>query len=140
MPGSLQLSVVASAAEIDRGGIVSVDVLAATDSSVVDAPLHLNFDPKIVEFVDGTPGDFLTQGGSSVVFFTDGASRPGDVAVAAGRVERSQGATGAGLLCRVRFRGVAAGSTPLVVGQAMAWGTHGEALAVGGGGATVVVR
>jgi hypothetical protein len=139
-PGQIQLSVVASAAEIATGTIMTVDVMAASNRAVVDAPLHLTFDPNVVEFVDGTVGDFLAQGGSSVVFFADGRSRPGDVAVAAGRVERAQGAKGSGLLCRVRFRGTAAGTTPLAVGRAKAWGVNGEELAVSSAGANVVVH
>jgi hypothetical protein len=138
--GSLVLSVVSTPGAVPSGEIVSVDVIASTDAAVVDAPLHLSFDPKVVAFVDGTPGDFLTQGGSSVVFFADGTTHPGDVAVAAGRIERAQGANGAGLLCRLRFRGVAAGTTPVVVGQAKAWGTDGQELAVTSEGTTAVVR
>jgi len=139
-PGQIQLSVVASAGEIATGSIMTVDVMAASNRAVVDAPLHLTFDPNVVEFVDGTVGDFLAQGGSSVVFFADGRSRPGDVAVAAGRVERAQGAKGSGLLCRVRFRGTAAGTTPLSVGRAKAWGVNGEELTVSSAGANVVVH
>jgi len=139
-PGELQLLVVASVSQITTGGIMTVDVMASSSTAVVDAPLHLTFDPNVVEFVDGTPGDFLTQGGSSIVFLADGRSRPGDVAVAAGRVEREQGASGAGLLCRVRFRGVGAGTTPVLVGQAKAWGTRGEELTVLSGGTNVAVN
>lgn len=138
--GELQLVVVTSAPEVSAGGITTVDVLASSSASVVDAPLHLTFDPNVVEFVDGVPGDFLTQGGSSVVFLADGASRPGDVAVAAGRVDRQHGASGSGLLCRVRFRGLRTGTTSVLVGRAKAWGSHGEALTVVSAGATIVVR
>jgi len=138
--GELQLLVVASDSEIATGAIVTVDVMASSSTAVVDAPLHLSFDPNVLGFVDGAPGDFLTQGGSSVVFLVDGQSHPGDVAVAAGRTERERGASGAGLLCRIRFRGVGVGATPVVVGQARAWGTAGETLAVRSAGTTVVVR
>jgi hypothetical protein len=139
-PGELQLVVVASASAIATGGIMTVDVMASSSTAVVDAPFNLTFDPNVVAFVDGVPGDFLTQGGSSVVFLADGRSRPGDVAVAAGRVEREQGARGAGLLCRVRFRGVGAGTTAVLVGQAKAWGTRGEELTVVAGGTNVAVN
>ena len=138
--GELQLVVVASAAQVAPGEVVTVDVMASSSTAVVDAPLHLTFDPNVVEFVDGVPGDFLTQGGSSVVFLADGRSRPGDVAIAAGRVTREQGASGSGLLCRVRFRGVGAGSSPVLVGQAKAWGTAGEQLTVRSTGTAVAVR
>ena len=138
--GELQLAVVTSSSEIAAGGIVTVDVMASSDTAVLDAPLHLSFDPNVMAYLDGAPGDFLTQGGSSVVFLADGATRPGDVAVAAGRVDRSQGATGSGLLCRVRLRAVAAGTSPVSVAQAKAWGVHGEELTVLPGGSTVSVR
>ncbi len=139
-PGEIQLAVAASAAEIARGEIVTLDVIASSSTAVVDAPFHLNFDPAALEFVDSAVGDFLTQGGSSVVFFADGHSRPGDVAVAAGRVLREEGASGSGLLCRIRLRGVGSAATPVLVGRAKAWGTHGEELTVLTGGTTVVVR
>ena len=138
--GELQLLVVASDSEIATGAIVTVDVMASSSTAVVDAPLHLSFDPNVLGFVDGAPGDFLTQGGSSVVFLADGRSRPGDVAIATGRVERERGARGAGLLCRVRFRGIGSGTTPVLVGQAKAWGTRGEELTVLGGGTNVAVN
>ena len=139
-PGRLQLSVIASTTEIATGAIMTVDVMASSSHAVVDAPLHLTFDPSVVEFVDGTVGDFLAQGGSSVVFFADGRTNPGDVAVAAGRVDRGQGASGAGLLCRVRLRGVAQGTTAVAVGRARAWGVGGDELVVSSAGTTAVVR
>jgi hypothetical protein len=138
--GELQLEVIASSPTIATGAVVTVDVLASSNAAVVDAPLHLSFDPRVVEYVDGAPGDFLTQGGSSLVFFADGSSRPGDVAVALGRVDRGQGAMGSGLLCRVRFRGVAAGTTAIAVGQAKAWGTRGEEFGIQTTGTNVVIR
>jgi len=138
--GELQLRVVASATEVAPGAVVTVDIIASSSTAVVDAPLHLTADPNVLEFVDGAPGDFLTQGGSSVVFLADGRSRPGDVAIAAGRVVREQGASGSGLLCRVRYRGVGVGASPVAVGQAKAWGTAGEELTVRSVGTNVVVR
>ena len=138
--GELQLLVVASTREIVKGGITIVDVIASSSTGVVDAPLHLTFDPAVMEFVDGATGDFLTQGGSSVVFLADGRSRPGDVAIAAGRLEREHGASGAGLLCRVRLRGVGPGTTSVHVGEARAWGAQGQELAVLKGGTTVAVN
>lgn len=138
--GELQLLVVASANQVAAEELVTVDVMASSSAAVVDAPLHLSFDPQVLAFVDAAIGDFLTQGGSSVVFLADGQSRPGDVAIAAGRVSREQGASGSGLLCRVRFRGVRAGTTAVSVGQAKAWGTTGEVLTVRSSGTSVVVR
>ena len=138
--GELQLRIAVSAGQIAVGEVVTVDVMAASNVAVVDAPLHLSFGSGVLEFVDAAPGDFLTRGGSSVVFLADGLSRPGDVAIALGRVAREQGASGSGLLCRAHFRGVSAGTTAVSVGQVKAWGTAGEELKVRSAGTTVVVR
>jgi hypothetical protein len=140
VPGEIHLAVVTPVHAIATGSILSVDVMASSTSEVVDAPLHLQFDASVLEFVDAAPGDFLTRGGSSVVFLVDGTTRPGDVAIAAGRVERAHGAAGAGLLCRVKFRGIGAGTTPVLVGEAKAWGTRDEALTVDGGRTDIVVQ
>ena len=139
-PGELQLVVIASATQVAAGEIVTVDVMASASTSVVDAPLHLMFDPTVIAYVDGAPGDFLAQGGSSVVFLADGLSRPGEVAIAVGRVGREQGASGSGLLCRLRFRGAGAGTSAVSVGQAKAWDGAGELLTVRSAGTAVVVR
>jgi hypothetical protein len=120
--------------------MVTVDVMAWSSAPIVDAPLHLSFDPKVLAFVEAAPGEFLTQGGSSVVFLADGASRPGDVALAVGRIERQQGATGAGLLCRVHLRGVGPGGTSVRVGDARAWGATGGEVPVLASGTIVAVH
>ena len=129
-PGRLQLAIVPAPTTVPVGSVFTVDVIAAAAGSIDDAPFHLRFDPAVVEFVDGAPGEFLSQGGSSVVFLIDGSKVPGDVAVGIGRTERETGATGTGLLCRIRLRGVARGDTALAVVSAKAWDAHGEAVPV----------
>jgi hypothetical protein len=44
------------------------------------------------------------------------------------------------LLCRVRLRAVAPGTSPVTVAQAKAWGVHGEELNVLAGGTEAAVR
>ena len=86
------------------------------------------------------PGEFLAGGGSSVVFLADGQTRTGDVALGLGRAERTQGATGRGILCRVRLRGLVAGETGVTVGQALAWDTAGREVTVLSSGASIAIR
>ena len=47
--GELQLLVVASATQVAVSEVVTVDVMASSSTAVVDAPLHLTFDPNVVE-------------------------------------------------------------------------------------------
>ncbi len=112
---------------------MTVTVLAASASRVVDAPLHLIYDPERLRFADASEGDFLGRDGTGTVFLVNGHSRPGDVVVGIGRSNRSSGATGSGVLCRIRFEVLARGVTRVTVGDAMAWGDDGAPLAVSGG-------
>lgn len=138
--GDLRLDLIASSPTVARGEIVTVDVVATTRSAIVDSPLHLTFDAEVLAYVDAAPGPFLTQGGSSVVFLADGATRPGDVALAVGRVDREAGASGSGLLCRVRLRGVGSGGSTVSVGAAQAWGVSSESVRVASRAASVTVQ
>jgi hypothetical protein len=139
-PDELRIDVTASVMGVGEEGVVTVDVVASANVPIVDAPLHLSFDPKLLQFVDGAPGDFLTQGGSSLVFLLDGQSRPGDVAIALGRVDRNTGAMGEGTLCRLRFKELGAGHARLDVGQATAWDRTGRSVAVVAEGTEVSLK
>ncbi len=136
----LRLSIVPSARIVAIGEVVSIDVMASSAVAINDAPLHVRFDPAVLEYVDGSPGEFLSRGGSSVVFLVDGKTVAGDVAVGIGRIERAHGATGEGLLCRLRLKGVAAGETTVVASPAMAWDTRGAEVTVETRGRAVEVR
>jgi len=113
--------------------VVTVVVLAASAARVVDAPLHLLYYPARLRFADAFEGDYLNRDGSGTVFLVNGVSRPGDVVIGIGRVNRSRGVGGSGTLCRVRFQVLAPGVTRISIGNAMAWGDDGALIAVSGG-------
>ena len=118
---------------------MTVEVLAASSARVVDAPLHLAYDPARLRFVDALEGDYLNRDGSGTVFLVNGVSRPGDVVIGIGRSNRSRGAGGSGALCRVRFEVLAAGIARVSVGQAMAWADDGALLPVSFGSVEISV-
>jgi len=132
-PGRLTLSLVADSTAPVVRSLVTITILAASNSGVVDAPLHLIYDPARLRFVDASEGDYLSRDGTGTVFLVNGLSRPGDVVIGAGRSHRSVGATGSGTLCRVRFEVLARGAARVSIGEAMAWGDDGALLAVTGG-------
>ena len=114
---------------------MTITVRATSASGVVDAPLHLTYDPALLRFADASEGDYLKGDGTGTVFLVNGLSRPGDVVIGIGRSNRSVGATGSGTLCRVRFEVIGRGATRVLIGEAMAWGDDGALLAVSGGSA-----
>jgi hypothetical protein len=122
------------------GEVVLVDVEIMADSPVADAPFRLRYDPAVLEFVDATPGEFLSRGMSSVVFLADAAGRHGEIAIAIGRTERSTGAEGNGLLCRIRLQATAPGRSDLVLLDPMVWNTDGSRADVTVTGSQVVVH
>jgi hypothetical protein len=109
---------------------ITVEIAAASTAGVVDAPLHLLYDPERLRFLGASEGDYLRRDGGATVFLANGLSRPGDVIIGIGRTDRSRGARGSGILCRVRFEVLASGTARLAIGPAMAWSVDGSLLPV----------
>jgi len=136
----LELSLAHTPQVLDRGEVVVVDVVAASEVAILDAPLHLRFDPSILEFVDASAGGFLTGDGSSVVFLVNADSRPGEISIGIGRTDRGAGASGDGVLCRIRLMARAAGVSPLRIERAMAWAADGQSVSVVSAGSAIEVQ
>ncbi len=126
----LTLSVVVPVDGARVGESISIEIAAASTAGVVDAPLHLLYDPERLRFLEASEGDYLRRDGSAIVFLANGLSRPGDVIIGIGRTDRSRGARGSGTLCRVRFEVLAPGTARLAIGPAMAWSADGSLLPV----------
>lgn len=118
---------------------VIVEITAASTTGVVDAPLHLAYDPARLRFVDASEGDYMNRDGVTTVFLANGRSRPGDVVIGVGRTDRSRGALGSGTLCRVRFEALAAGTATVSIGAVMAWAVDGSLLPVTTGAAEIEI-
>jgi hypothetical protein len=109
---------------------LNVEIGAVSSTPVVDAPLHLLYDPERLRFVDATEGEYMKQDGGGTVFMANGLSRPGDVLVGIGRTDRLRGVSGSGTLCRLRFEVLAPGTATFSIGQALAWSPDGSLVPV----------
>jgi hypothetical protein len=138
-PASLTLSVDVPAQAPRIGEILTVEIAATATGGVVDAPLHLLYDPAQLRFLEASEGDYMKQDGVATVFLVNGQSRPGDVLIGVGRTDRSRGAVGSGTLCRVRFKVLSAGTARLAIGSAMAWAIDGSLLPVTSGDAEIQI-
>ncbi len=121
------------------GDQLTVEIGAGSSTGVVDAPLHLLYDPARLRFVAATEGDYMNRNGASTVFLVNGQSRSGDVVIGIGRTDRSHGAGGRGTLCSVRFDVLASGAARVAIGSAMAWGVDGSLLPVSTAAAEIQV-
>ena len=109
---------------------MTVEIAVASSTGVVDAPLHLVYDPALLRYLAATEGEYMKRDGGGTVFLANGESRPGDVTIGIGRTDRSRGASGSGTLCRVQFVALAPGTATLTIGPAMAWAVDGSLLPV----------
>jgi hypothetical protein len=128
--GGLALSVLIRPGTARVREELTVEIGVVSTTRVVDAPLHLLYDPARLRFLEASEGDYLRQDGAATVFLVNAQSRPGDIVIGIGRTDRSRGAGGRGTLCRVRFEALAPGAARVEIGSAMAWGTDGSLLAV----------
>ena len=94
------------------GDVVDVTVLILDALDAVSTPFKLRFDAESMEFVEGTQGAFLTKGDAPVAFLA-GVDRqqPGELTVGLSLLGVTEGVSGDGELCRLRFR-ILAGAGP----------------------------
>lgn len=136
----LELTLRATPIQPRVGDIVTVDVWAQSSTRIVDAPLKIVHDPRLLRFLDAEAGNFLEAGGASVVFMANGTARPGEVSIGVGRGDRRRGAAGSGILCRVRFEVLRPGAVSLRVAQGMAWSEEDRVVPVTAGTLDLVAR
>jgi hypothetical protein len=87
------------------GDVVEVAVLILDAEDAVSTPFKLRFDAQSMEFVGGAQGPFLTKGDAPVAFLA-GVDRlqPGELTVGLSLLGVTEGVSGDGELCRLRFR------------------------------------
>ena len=88
-----------------------VKVLIERADRVRGVPFHLLYPTRLLEFESAEAGPFLDAPSGEVVFMAAGP--PGHLFVALSRSGNGRGASGAGLLCTLRFRAKTAGTAVL---------------------------
>ena len=128
--GGLALSIVLRPGNPRVKDKVAVEIGAVSSIGIVDAPLHLLYDPARLRYLGASEGDYMNRDGAGTVFLVNAEARPGDVVIGIGRSDRARGAGGRGTLCVVRFEVLSAGASRVAIGQAMAWGADGAMVPV----------
>jgi len=104
------------------------------------APLFVNYDPALLEFVDAQEGSFLGQSGQSTVFSYSPNSAAGQVVVGNKQGTGGAGASGSGSLFLLRFRGKAPGAAKLELNRINFRDPAGKRLAVEPAVTDIVIR
>lgn len=104
------------------------------------APLFVNYDPALLEFVDSKEGTFLGQGGQTTVFSYSPNTATGQVVVGYKQGVGGAGASGDGSLFTLRFRAKAAGTARVELNRINFRDPAGTRLAVEPTTASIAIR
>ncbi|MHB8709589.1 MAG: cohesin domain-containing protein, partial [Desulfuromonadales bacterium] len=104
------------------------------------APLFVNYDPALLEFVDSKEGTFLGQGGQTTVFSYSPNTVTGQVVVGYKQGVGGAGVSGDGSLFTLRFRAKAAGTARVELNRINFRDPAGTRLAVEPTTASITIR
>jgi len=138
------VKVVADSSTVRIGATVTVTVRINRARHVGSAPFTLLYDPAILEFVGASSreGGFLKQNRATTTFLArvGPLSRGGGVVVGLSRLDPVDGADGKGILCRLTFRAIAPGLSPLTLNRARLLDPRAQPLEATFTGTTIRVR
>jgi general secretion pathway protein D len=117
-----------------------VDVLVEGVQNLYSAPLFVDYDPQLIEFVRAEEGDFLKKGGQATIFTSSANPVAGKVIVGNKRGVEGSGASGSGKLLHLVFKAKAAGIASLGLDRLNFRDPNGNRLPVTVAGTRVEVR
>ena len=114
------VEVTARSARALVGQTIVVAVRVRGARNVGSVPFTLFYDPALLEYVPSSAreGRFLRQRGASTVFLATPSSWFDAIIVGHSRLGSGPGASGRGILCTLRFKVIAPGTSSLSLGRA----------------------
>jgi len=94
---------------VNVGDEFTVDLQVSEVDSLYSAPLFINYDPMLLDFVRADEGDFLRLPGQSTVFTSSPNRSRGELIIGNKQGAGGSGASGSGTLTRVVFKAKQAG-------------------------------
>jgi hypothetical protein len=139
--GSPRLSLVPARPAVAAGDILRVQVVLTGGRDVSSVPLHVRFDPGVLEFLGAKEGAaFQSSSLQPILLAGVNPNRPGDVAVGLSLVESAGRFNGSGTLIVLEFRALQAGRSDLTLDRASVRGRTGQPLPVQFENTGVLVR
>jgi general secretion pathway protein D len=130
----------AGPSQVAAGEVFTVEILVEGIQNLYSAPLFVDYEANLLEFVQAEEGDFLKQGGQSTIFTSSVNPAAGKVIVGNKRQDEGSGASGSGKLVHLVFRAKAAGVAALGLERLNFRNPEGNRLSVTVSGITVEVR
>jgi len=126
--------------QVQPGEEFTVDVFVEGLQNLYSAPLFIDFDGKLIEFLRAEEGDFLKQGGQPTIFTSSANQNAGKVIVGNKRSGEGGGASGSGRLMQLVFRAKNAGNAKIGLDRLNFRDPEGKKMPVTTAGIGVEVR
>jgi general secretion pathway protein D len=123
-----------------QGSSFAVNVILSGGQDVASVPIQITYDPKVLQFVNVSNGDFLAKDGQPVALVHRDDPKSGALQVTAQRPPGSAGVTGNGVVFNLMFMAKAKGTGVISITTPGARNSQNQPLQVMGSQASVNVQ
>jgi len=123
-----------------KGGTIAVNLLITGAQNVYEVPVQVNYDPKMLQFLNVSNGGFLSQDGQPVTLVHREDEALGQSQITASRPSGAGGVSGQGAVITITFGAKASGQTPLTITRGGARDPGLQAITVNGAQASVTIE
>jgi general secretion pathway protein D len=123
-----------------QGGTVNLAIQLAHGQDISSIPIQISYDPRVLQFVSVTNGDFLAKDGQNVVLVHRDDPSTGKLQVTAQRPPGMQGVSGDGTVFNLVFTAKAKGAGTVSILTPGARNSKNQPLDVLGSQTTVTVN
>jgi len=105
--GPAVVRMIPSAAAVNVGDVVVVQVVLENGSDIGSVPFHLRYNRQVLEFLPpAVEGDLLRQDGTNAVFLANDVANGGEIVVGYSRMGGDAGISGSGLVGTFQFQAI----------------------------------
>ena len=139
-PGQVELRLQPGAMQQQQGSTFTVAIAIGQGQDVAAVPIQVSYDPRVLQFVSVTNGDFLAKDGQNVVLVHRDDPSTGKLQITAQRPPGAQGVSGDGTVFNLTFTAKSKGTGVISIAVPGARNSKNQPLDVLGSQATVTVN
>ncbi len=139
-PGSASFGFDPAAITQAKGSTFAVNVQLSGAQNAYSVPLQVSYDPKILQVVNVSNGNFLSQDGQAVALVHRDDDSTGTLQITATRPPGAPGISGAGTVVTLTFMAKSAGQSTLTISKGGTRDPNMQPTLVAGATATVTIQ
>jgi len=139
-PGAASFAFDPPAIQKAKGSTFEVNVLLNGAQNAYSVPLQVNYDPKMLQVVNVSSGNFLSKDGQAVALVHRDDDTSGTLQITASRPPGSTGVTGQGTIVTLTFMAKEAGQCNITISKGGVRDPAMQPTLVAGSSATVTIQ